>query len=125
MNSSRIIIVALLFAFSAISYFDRTIMSIAGPALIREFGISATEMGSVYSAFILGYALLMIPGGWLTDRIGSRRTLLLMGSFSAAFTALPLLGGRPGLGDFIGVVPALFVIRLGLGFVTAPLYPAC
>jgi sugar phosphate permease len=59
MSSSRLVIVALLFAFSAVSYFDRTIMSIAGPALIDEFHVSATEMGSVYSAFILGYALLI------------------------------------------------------------------
>jgi MFS family permease len=125
MNSSRIIIVALLFAFSAISYFDRTIMSIAGPALIREFGISPTEMGGVYSAFILGYALLMIPGGWLTDRLGPRRTLMMMGGGSAALTAMTILGAEPGLGAVIGIVPALFLIRLVLGFVTAPLYPAC
>src|SRR5690349_8852170 len=125
MNSSRLVIVALLFAFSAVSYFDRTIMSIAGPALIDEFHISATEMGSVYSAFILGYALLMIPGGWLTDRLGSRRTLLIMGAASAALTGLTIIGGKPGLGNIIGIVPAMFVIRLVLGFVTAPLYPAC
>ena len=74
-------------------------MSIAGPALIQEFRISATEMGSVYSAFILGYALLMIPGGWLTDRLGPRRTLLIMGASSAALTGMTILGGRPGLGD--------------------------
>jgi len=56
-------IAALMVAFSVMSYFDRTIMSIAGPAIIREFGLSETEMGTVYSAFILSYALLMIPGG--------------------------------------------------------------
>src|SRR4051794_16696497 len=125
MNSSRLLIVALLFAFSTVSYFDRTIMSIAGPVLMKQFSISATEMGTVYSAFILGYALLMIPGGWLTDRIGPRRTLLGMGFCSAAFTAMTIVGAKPGLGDLVGIVPSLFVIRLGLGFVTAPLYPAC
>ena len=31
----------------------------------------------------------------------------------------------PGLGAVIGIVPALFTIRFGLGVVTAPLYPAC
>ena len=82
-------------------------------------------MGSVYSAFILGYALLMIPGGWLTDRLGPRRTLLMMGGGSAALTAMTILGAKPGLGAVIGIVPALFLIRLVLGFVTAPLYPAC
>ena len=38
---------------------------------------------------------------------------------------MTIIGGSPGLGDLIGVVPAMFLIRLILGVVTAPLYPAC
>ncbi len=125
LDTKRLIVVALLFGFSLISYFDRTIMSIAGPQLMRDFAISPTQMGAVYSAFILGYALLMIPGGHLSDRLGSRLTLALMGAFSAAFTGLIVFAGKPGLGAYLGVVPALFTIRLGLGVGTAPLYPAC
>ena len=45
--------------------------------------------------------------------------------YPLSFTALIVLSGRPGLGTYIGIVPALFVMRLGLGAVTAPLYPAC
>ena len=107
------------------SYFDRTIMSIAGPQIMQEFDLSATQMGSVYSAFILSYALLMIPGGQVADRLGPRLTLLLMNLSAALFTGLTALGGRPGLGSVLGVVPALIAIRLGLGVGTAPLYPAC
>src|SRR5581483_3654739 len=125
LNATQLSVTALLFGFSMISYFDRTIMSIAGPEMIRAFGISPTAMGGVYSAFILGYAVMMIPGGHLTDRIGPRRTLMLMGMSSAVFTGLTVIGGRPGLGALIGIVPALFAIRLGLGVFTAPLYPAC
>ncbi len=54
-------IVILMVAFSVMSYFDRTIMSIAGPGIIKEFSLSETQMGSVYSAFILSYAILVIP----------------------------------------------------------------
>jgi MFS family permease len=125
LDRGRLILVGLLFAFSLISYFDRTIMSIAGPQLMKDFAISPTQMGAVYSAFILGYALLMIPGGHLVDRLGSRLTLALMGIFSAVFTGLIVLAGTPGLSSLLGLVPALFAIRLGLGVVTAPLYPAC
>jgi len=125
LDTTRLIVVGLLFGFSLISYFDRTIISIAGPQLMRDFGVSPTQMGAVYSAFIFGYALLMIPGGHLSDRLGSRRTLALMGVFSAAFTGLIVFAGKPGLGAYLGIVPALFAIRLGLGAVTAPLYPAC
>jgi MFS family permease len=125
LGMTRLLILFLMFGFSMISYFDRTIMSIAGPQLMTDFGVSPTAMGSVYSAFILGYALTMLPGGLLTDRLGARRTLTLMGICSAVLTGLTVVGGRPGLGVLIGVVPALFAIRFGLGVATAPLYPAC
>ncbi len=81
--------------------------------------------GSIYSAFILGYFLFMIPAGQMTDRLGPRVTLGLMGLAAAAFTGLTALGGRPGLGAFLGVVPAFVVIRFLMGVGTAPLYPAC
>ena len=74
LNPTQLIVIALLFGFSMMSYFDRTIMSIAGPQMIKDFGLSETQMGGIYSAFILGYALLMIPGGHLTDRLGPRRS---------------------------------------------------
>ncbi len=118
-------IVTLMVAFSVMSYFDRTIMSIAGPGIIKEFSLSETEMGSVYSAFILSYAILMIPGGWLADRLGPWRVLTGMGFGAALFTGLTALGGKPGLGALLGVVPSFLIIRLGLGVSTAPLYPSC
>src|SRR5215475_2148661 len=124
-SREQTIVVALLIAFSLMSYFDRTIMSIAGPQIMQEFALSATQMGSVYSAFTLSYAVLMIPAGRLTDWLGPRLTLLLMGLSAALFTGLTALGGQPGLGSMLGVVPALLAIRLCFGVGTAPLYPAC
>src|SRR2546427_11048518 len=126
-SSSRreIVVVVLMIACSVMSYFDRTIMSIAGPQIMKEFDLSETQMGSVYSAFVLSYAIMMIPGGQVVDRLGPRITLLVMGLSAALFTGLTALGGKPGLGSVLGVVPALLIIRLGLGIGTAPLYPAC
>ena len=76
---TQIVLVAQMAGFSVMSYFDRAIMSIAGPQIMKEFDVSPTQMGSVYSAFILSYAILMIPGGRVVDRLGPRLTLLLMG----------------------------------------------
>jgi sugar phosphate permease len=118
-------IAALMVALSVISYFDRTIMSIAGGHIIQEFSLSETEMGSVHSAFIFSYALLMIPGGHLADRFGPRLVVGIMGLGSALFTGLTALGGRPGLSTYFGIVPSFLAIRLGLGIFTAPLYPSC
>ena len=122
---TQVWVVVLMVAFSVMSYFDRTIMSIAGPEIMREFAISETRMGSIYSAFIISYALLMIPGGDVSDRFGPRRVLTIMGLGAALFTGLTAWCGRPGLGSYLGIVPAFFVIRLSLGAFTAPLYPAC
>ena len=123
--SAKFNIVVLMVLFSVVSYFDRTIMSVAGPGIIRDFGISETQMGLVYSAFLLGYALMMIPSGYLADRLGPRRALIWMGLGSALFTGLTATGTRPGFGSWIGVVPALVTIRFLMGLCTAPLYPSC
>jgi ACS family glucarate transporter-like MFS transporter len=122
---TRVLIVLLMFGFSVMSYFNRTIMSIAGPVVMKEFALTETEMGSVYSAFLWGYALLMIPCGALADRLGPRLILTAMALGSAVFTALTAWGGTPGLGAYLGIVPSFMIIRLGLGVFTAPIYPAC
>jgi len=124
-NRTRAKIVGLLVSLSLLSYFDRTIMSIAGPHIIKEFKLSDTEMGMVYSAFVVSYALLMIPGGHWVDRFGPRRVITVTGLGAALFTALTAWGGRPGLGTILGVVPALIAIRFGFGVCAAPLYPSC
>jgi MFS family permease len=79
LTREQIVAVALMIGFSVMSYFDRTIMSTAGPQIMKEFNLSQTQMGSVYSAFILSYAVMMIPAGHLADRLGPRLTLLLTG----------------------------------------------
>ena len=48
-----------------------------------------------------------------------------MGLGAGLFTVLTALVTRPGLGSFLGVVPALLLIRFLMGIFTAPLYPAC
>jgi ACS family glucarate transporter-like MFS transporter len=72
------LIVLLMVALSTMSYFDRIIMSIAGPGILREFALSETQLGAIYSAFTLCYAFLMIPGGRAADRFGPRLMLTAM-----------------------------------------------
>ncbi len=124
LNRSQKKVVVLLVGLSLMSYFQRTAMSIAGPSIAREFSLTETQMGAIYSAFLLGYAFLMIPGGWLADRIGPRLTLGIVGFGTAVLTSLTAFGGRAGLGALIGVFPAFLGIRLLLGIASAPLYPS-
>ena len=117
-------IVTLMFLFSVMSYFDRTILSIAAPGIMREFSISETEMGFVFSSFLLSYTILMIPGGRWADRFGPRNILTAFAVGSGLCTALLAAAGRPGFGALIGVAPAFAVIRLAFGVFTSPIYPA-
>jgi ACS family glucarate transporter-like MFS transporter len=117
-------LVCLLVCLSITSYFQRTSMSIAGPGIAREFSLTETELGSVYSAFLLGYTLLMIPGGWLADRLGARNVLGLVAVATAAFTAGTALVGLGPLGGASAAFVLLVIFRCALGVSTAPLYPA-
>src|SRR5262245_313772 len=116
-------IIGLMLALSAMSYFDRTVLSIAAPAIIREFGISETAMGTVFSAFLVSYTALMTPGGALADRFGPR-LVLGIATLGAAVTTGILAAPDPAAA-LIGIIPALFCARLLFGVFTAPLYPSC
>src|SRR5437870_8973985 len=123
--SARWRIVALLMALCFISHLNRVSMSVAGNSrIMAQYGISPTKMGMVYSAFLLVYTIFMIPGGFFIDRFGPRVALMVMGFGSALFGALT---GAVGLGFALSgqVLLTLIIIRGLMGWLTAPLHPAC
>lgn len=116
----RWLLVGWMFAISATAYLDRVNISIAGPILQREFGLSNTQLGYVFSSFVIGYALFQIPGGRLVDRYGPRRTLLFATIWWAVFTSITALVPS-------GVSGALWIllsVRLALGVGEAVVYPS-
>jgi MFS family permease len=76
-------------ALAVITYIDRVCMSQAKPYITTDLALTSQQMGWVFSAFGLAYALFEIPGGWLGDKIGPRKVLLrvvIMWSFFTAAT---------------------------------------
>jgi ACS family glucarate transporter-like MFS transporter len=71
---TRWMILAMLFAITTINYADRATISIAGPEIKKELGLSAVQMGFIFSAFAWSYVVAQLPGGWLLDRFGSKIT---------------------------------------------------
>ena len=72
---------------SVITYIDRVCISQAAPLMRRDLGLSAMQMGAVFSAFAWAYAMFEVPGGWLGDWLGPRRVLMRIVIWWSFFTA--------------------------------------
>jgi MFS family permease len=100
----------------AVAYLDRVCISMAAPAIKADLGLSDAQMGVVFSAFTLAYALFEVPSGWLADRFGARLTLARIVLWWSAMTAatglargfgtLVALRWLFGMGE-AGVLPSL------------------
>jgi ACS family glucarate transporter-like MFS transporter len=103
----------------------RVNVSVVGALLMQELGLSQVQMGRVFSAFLLGYALFMVPGGMVADRWGARRVLELASWWWVVATALQVLVGRTALGiDARSALVTLLLLRFALGVGEAPTFPA-
>ncbi len=124
-NPRAWLLVALLSATATASYLCRVNVSVAGDLLMREFGLSQVQMGRVFSAFLLGYALFQVPAGMLADRFGARRVLAGAALWWVAGTALLASVGAGPLQLSAGAaLTAFLVLRLVLGIGEAPTFPA-
>ena len=116
----RWFLVIWLFVLGAVSYLDRVNISIAGTAIAAEYHLTQVQLGSIFSAFLLGYAFFQTPGGWLADKLGSRYVLTVGVVWWGIFTALTASVSPTIAGAF----SALVLIRFLLGAGEAIIYPA-
>ena len=72
---TRYVVVAYGMTLSFITFLDRAAIGQAAPFIRRDLGLTAVEMGYVFSAFGLAYALLEIPAGMYGDWKGPRKVL--------------------------------------------------
>jgi MFS family permease len=72
---------------AVITYVDRVCMGQAAPRIQEALRLTDSQMGMVFSAFGLAYALFEIPSGWLGDRIGPRKVLIRVVLWWSFFTA--------------------------------------
>jgi len=116
----RWFLVAWIFVLSAVSYLDRVNISIAGSSLAAEFRLNTVQLGTVFMAFLVGYALFQTIGGWLADRYGPRRTLTAGVLWWGVFTALTAFVS-PRLTFALSI---LIGVRFFLGAGEAVMFPA-
>lgn len=114
-NRLRFLILAWLFLVVLFSFFDRVNLAVAAPLIMKEFGLSPTQLGVVMAGFTIGYMLLSFPGGFLVQRFSSR---LLLAGIIALWS---LLTGLTGLAWSFA---SLMVIRVVFGMFEGPMFSA-
>ncbi len=122
-SRTRWTILALLFLISVITYIDRVNISVTARQMMPALGLTEVQMGKVFSAFVLGYALFQIPGGWLGDRWGPRRVLTLAVIWWSVCTAVTAVAPVLPLADLVGILGSLMCVRFLLGVGEAAALP--
>ena len=121
-TSSARRLILLLMAMASAGYVCRVAVTVAAPGIMKEFGLSQTQMGTVFSAFLLGYTLFQVPSGSLADRVSARKIFLTLSSGWVLLTVLTACVGCHGFGVAL-VIPQLWIIRGIFGVLAAPTYP--
>jgi MFS family permease len=93
-----------------ITYIDRVNVSTAAIEFSKDFHLSNTQVGLVFSAFAYPYLIFQVIGGWVGDRFGPRRTLTICSLVWAGATVLS--GLSTGL---VSLVVARVLLGLGEG----------
>ena len=113
MSAPRVVL-GLLCLLYLVLFVVRVAISGIAPLIKTELRLSNTELGLVFSAFAIPYAIFQLIGGWIGDRWGARRVLCVSCGVVAAATALT--GAVNGFA-------ALFAVRLALGLGEGATFP--
>jgi EmrB/QacA subfamily drug resistance transporter len=92
---------------------DITIVNVALPAIGRQFGVTEASLDAVATGYLVSLAVFIPAAGYLGERFGSKRILLLaIGLFTAASVLC-------GLADSLGELVAFRVLQgAGSGMMT-------
>ena len=115
MTHRRWFMLSLLLIATIINYVDRVNISIAAPFMAKDLGLDKVEMGLIFSAFAWTYAFALVPAGFIADRFGSRFTY---GASLISWSAVTVCQGM------VGGFASLFGLRLAIGAMEAPAFPA-
>lgn len=108
------------FVIASISYLDRINLSVAAPTITKAFNLTKSEMGLVFSAFALFYALSQPFAGRIADRVGPYKLIAFAIVWWGVFTALtPMV--PPGIPHALAL---LITVRCLLGLGEAIIFPA-
>jgi ACS family glucarate transporter-like MFS transporter len=117
-------LVIMIAAVASVGYLCRVDITVVAPQMMAELHLSQPQMGRVFFAFLFGYTIFQVPSGWLAGRISTRALFFALAIGWSLLTAACALMGSPYLKSALSALVTLLVLRLILGMVAAPTYPA-
>ncbi|HEV3439002.1 MAG TPA: MFS transporter [Gemmata sp.] len=112
----RYTVLSFLCIVTVIAYIQRSAFNGATKTIEDSLALGPSDMGFVMGAWYLAYAVFQLPSGWVADRIGSKRALLVFA------TSWSVLTGLVGLA--LGL-PGLLLIWGLMGAAQAGIFPCC
>ncbi|WP_300607500.1 MDR family MFS transporter [Trebonia sp.] len=100
----RLVVSAVFVASMFMNIMDATVVNVALPTLSRHFAVPVASVSGVVSAYLVTLAVAMPASGWIGDRFGARRVMLVaIGLFTAASALCGVATSLPELIAFRAV----------------------
>ncbi len=96
-------------------FFDRNATNYLGPYLVKDLGLSNTQLGGISSGFSAAWAVAGLLGGRLSDASGKRKPLLLV-----MFVVFSLCSFMTGMAGSFAI---LLLSRIFMGLSEGPILP--
>jgi EmrB/QacA subfamily drug resistance transporter len=106
--SQKVAVSVVFVAAMFMSIMDVTIVNVALPTIGRDFSVSPTSVASISIAYLVSLAVFIPASGWLGDRFGGKRVLMI--AIILFTVASALCGTASSLGELVG-----FRILQGVG----------
>lgn len=116
-------IFAMVFFIALINYVDRGALSFAANDIANEFHFNKAQLGAVLGYFGFGYLFGSLCGGFLADRVGTKKVWLLAGALWSLLEIATAWAGEVGVALFGGsAIMGFAALRILFGFSEGPAY---
>lgn len=107
---TRTQVLALFCSMSFLLYIDRVNLAASGKLIKDDLGLNDIELGLIFSAFAYSYCIFQILGGWIVDKLGAHKVIIVCGIIWVISTLLTGLAG-----GFIGLLLSRLLLGIGEG----------
>lgn len=105
---TRYAVLAFMMTLAMVTYLDRACLGTLAQLIKKDLSLTDDQMGYVFSAFSLAYAIFEIPTAWWADRRGTRSVLTRIVIWWSLFTVL-----TAGAWGFFSLVFIRFLFGMG------------